>query len=164
MKSIAQRVGSFLSGGDDGRATRDLSEQSGKVGRGDDFQKLVRRIILKTADGGSRVVQGDAFVEQELHNHFFLETFGPFIYKPIPVAMENVSHDAPHVVDEVRVVEIHAPAFFLGRETAQHQQACVGRKERLQGMLFGWNGGGGICWCHVYLSVCFTFMKIQSDI
>ena len=78
--------------------------------------------------------------------------------------MENVSHDAPHVVDEVRVVEIHAPAFFLGRETAQHQQACVGRKERLQGMLFGWNGGGGICWCHVYLSVCFTFMKIQSDI
>ena len=56
MKSIAQRVGSFLSGGDDSRATRDLSEQSGKVGRGDDFQKLVRRIILKTADGGSRVL------------------------------------------------------------------------------------------------------------
>ena len=47
----------------------------------------------------------------------------------------NHSHNAPEVVDPVRVVERHAPAARLGREAAQEQDACAFRQERRERVL-----------------------------
>ena len=45
------------------------------------------------------------------------------------------AHDAPKVIDPVGVVEWHAPAVGLGRETAQEQDSGAGRQEGLKGMM-----------------------------
>ena len=42
--------------------------------------------------------------------------------------------DAPEVVDPVGVIEWHAPAVGLGRETAQKQYPGVAGQERLERM------------------------------
>ena len=49
----------------------------------------------------------------------------------------NQPHDAPEVVDPVGVIEWHAPAMRLGRETAQKQNPCILGQEGLKRMLLG---------------------------
>ena len=49
----------------------------------------------------------------------------------------NEPHDAPEVINPIRIVERHAPAMRLGRKTAQKQDARAGWQERLEGMRLG---------------------------
>lgn len=47
----------------------------------------------------------------------------------------NYPHDAPKIINPVGVIKRHAPAMWLGRETAQKQYLGVLGQEGLKGML-----------------------------
>ena len=50
------------------------------------------------------------------------------------VVEEDQAEDAPHIVDEIRIIELHRPAFLRWREGSQHQDSGVLRQERLKRM------------------------------
>ena len=52
----------------------------------------------------------------------------------LAVVEEEVTHDAPKVVDEIGVIEVHAPTVGRGRETAEKEHAAVGRQEGRKGV------------------------------
>lgn len=45
------------------------------------------------------------------------------------VAEEGESEDAPHVVLEVGVVEVHCPSFAFRRKAPEHEHAGIGGVE-----------------------------------
>ena len=51
------------------------------------------------------------------------------------VAKEQLSLNSPVVVDEVGVIEVHAPPFALWRKTAQEQHLGVLWQERTERMV-----------------------------
>ena len=57
-----------------------------------------------------------------------------FVHEVLFVAKEADAKDSPHVVDEVRIIEIDAPAFPLWRKAAQEQHSGVLRQERNERM------------------------------
>ena len=52
----------------------------------------------------------------------------------IPIAKETDAKDAPHIIDEVRIIELHAPAFGSWRECTQHQQSGILGQKRFKRM------------------------------
>jgi hypothetical protein len=50
------------------------------------------------------------------------------------IGMENQAHNAPEIIDPVRVVKRHTPAVRLGRKTAQEEHTRPFRQERLERM------------------------------
>ena len=123
-------VGRFLSCGDDGTALGELLEEQTDVRWLDDFQKLVRSIVLKTTHRGGGVIEGDAFPGEEFYQIIFVESLFPGEQEVVLVVEVDEAEDAPHVVLQVRIEEIHAPALPLWWKTAQHQQSCVAGQER----------------------------------
>jgi hypothetical protein len=59
------------------------------------------------------------------------------------VAKENEALYAPVVVDEIGIVEVHAPALPLWRETAQEEHTAVLWQKRVQRMVLYAIGGKG---------------------
>ena len=54
----------------------------------------------------------------------------------VAVGKEHFALDAPMVVDEVGIVEIHAPPLALWRKAAEEQHPCVLGQERAQRVIF----------------------------
>ena len=129
-------VRGLLSGGDDGLALGELLQEQADVGRFHDFQKLVGGIVLQSADGCGGVVKGDAFLGEEGDEPSLVEGFLAGDEEVLLVLEEEEAEDAPHVVLQVRVEEIHAPAFLLRRETSQHQQSGFGGEKGFKRMFF----------------------------
>ena len=61
----------------------------------------------------------------------------------ILVTKENEALYAPMVVDEVGIVEVHAPAFPLRRETAQEEHTAVLGQKGVQRVVLHPIGGEG---------------------
>jgi hypothetical protein len=57
-----------------------------------------------------------------------------------------MSYDAPHIVDEVGVIELHAPTFPLWRETTEHQKSCIVWQEGFERVFFNID----VQWIHLY--------------
>ena len=125
----ADDVRGLLSGGDDGLASGELLQKQADVRRLHDFQKLVGGVVLQSADGGGGVIKGDASLGEEGDETFLVEGFLAGEEEVLLVAEEEEAEDAPHVVLQVGVEEIHAPAFLLWREASQHQQSGFGREK-----------------------------------
>ena len=68
-----------------------------------------------------------------------VERLASFSDEMLLVIEENQSHDPPHVVDEIRIEELHGPSFPLRREASQHQDMRPFGKKRLQRMAFYWD-------------------------
>ena len=137
-------VRGLLSGGDDGLASGELLQKQADVRRLHDFQKLVGGVVLQSADGCGGVVKGDAFLGEEGDEPFLVEGFLAGDEEVFLVLEEEEAEDAPHVVLQVGVEEIHAPAFLLRREASQHQQSGIGREKGFKRMFFdegcvGWH-------------------------
>jgi len=58
------------------------------------------------------------------------------VYEMLFVTEEDETYDAPHVVDEVGIIELHAPTFRGGRETTQHKQPAAFGEERFERVMF----------------------------
>ena len=86
-----------------------------------DFEKLVGSIVLKTTNCLCRIEEGKALLLAMPHYLIQFEALLPLKDKVIAVAEEHLSFDAPMVVDEIWVKEIHAPTLSLWRETAEKQ-------------------------------------------
>ena len=67
-------------------------------------------------------------------NGRFVKAFFTVDHEMLAVVEEEVTHDAPKVVDEIGVIEVHAPTVGRGRETAEKEHAAVGRQEGGEGV------------------------------
>ena len=132
----ADGFGGFLASGDDGTKVGELSNEGTDVGGLHYLEELVGSIVLQTSDGGGGVEEGKAFLLTEGYNLVDFETFVLQIHEVVPVAKEYLALDAPMVVDEVGVVEIHAPTLTLGREATQEQYLGILRQKRTKRMIF----------------------------
>ena len=134
---------------------RHMRQESMNVGRQYNLQKLVRGIVLQSAHGGGGIIETNALVVKEGNDKVKTECLCLGVHKIVLVAKEYESLNAPMVVDEVGIVEVHAPALPLWRETAQEEHTAILWQKRVQRMvLYAINrtgdvleveeGGGGI--------------------
>lgn len=113
------------------------------VGRQDNLQELVRGIVLQAAYGGGGVVEAYALVLQEGDDEVKAEGLCLGVHEMVLVAKEDESLYAPVVVDKVGIVEVHAPALPLWRETAQEEHTAVLWQKGVQRMVLYAIGGKG---------------------
>lgn len=142
VKLCQQGVGGFLSGGDDGLALWHRIEYGGYVGGLHHFQEFVGSIALQPAYGRGGVVESNAVLGAKLFDLGLAELACRSVDKVVAVAMKEQAHDAPHVVLQVGVKEVHAPSLLLWRKAAKHQQPRCFGQEWLQRMLFDIESGG----------------------
>ena len=115
------------------------------VGGQDNLQELVRGIVLQAAYGGGGVVEANALVVKKGNDEVKAEGLCLGIHEMVLVAKENEALYAPVVVDEVGIVEVHAPALPLRRETAQEEHTAVLWQKGVQRMvLYPIDGAGNV--------------------
>ena len=110
-------------------------QESVNVGGQDNLQELVRGIVLQAAYGGGGVVEADALVHQEGDDEIKAEGLCLGVHEMVLVAKENEALYAPVVVNEIGIVEVHAPALPLRRETAQEEHTAVLWQKGVQRMV-----------------------------
>ena len=118
-------------------AERNPGQQGGDVSGGDDLQERVGGIVLQAAHLACGVVERQALAGAERSNRSLIKPLLAREAEMVLVAEMDEPHNPPEIVDPVGVVERHAPAVLLRRETAQKQDAGVLRQERREWMLFG---------------------------
>ena len=115
------------------------------VGGQDNLQELVRGIVLQAAYGGGSVVEAYALVHQEGDDEVKSEGLCLGVHEMVLVAEENEALYAPVVVDKVGIVEVHAPALPLRRETAKEEHTAVLWQKGMQRMvLYPIDGAGNV--------------------
>ena len=102
-----------------------LKKEGMYVGGQDNIQELVRCIVLQTAHGGGSVVEAYAFLLKEGDDEVKAEGLCLGVHEMVLVAKENEALYAPVVIDKVGIVEVHAPALPLRRETAQKEHTAI---------------------------------------
>lgn len=132
---IADGFSGFLAGSDDGQTMRQPTQKCMNISWFDHFQKLVGCIILQPSDSSRGVEECKSSILAKGHNLIESETFGLEIHEMIPVAKKHLPLNPPMVIDEIRVIEIHAPTFSLRWEAAQEQHFGVLGQERTQRMI-----------------------------
>ena len=138
-------MGSFLACGDNYAALRDTSKQGTYVCWLNNLEKFVRSIILQSTNRRGCVVKADAFLFKKWYDTFKTKRLFFCIHEIILVVKEDNSLYAPVVVDEVGIVEVHAPALPLWRETAQKEHTAVLWQKRVQRMkLYPIDGAGNV--------------------
>ena len=138
-------MGGFLACGDDNTAMGHTMQEGVDVGGQDNLQELVRGIVLQAAYGGGGVVEADALVHQEGDDEVKAEGLCLGVHEMVLVAKENESLYAPVVVYEVGIVEVHAPALPLRRETAQEEHTAILWQKGVQRVvLYAIDGEGNV--------------------
>ena len=105
------------------------------VGGKDNLQELVRGIVLQTSHGGGSVVEAYALVHQEGDDEVQAEGLCRGIHEMVLVTKKDEALYAPMVVDEVGIVEVHAPSLPLRRKTAQEEHTAVLWQKGVQRMV-----------------------------
>lgn len=141
VELCAQNVGGFLSGGNKGSAQREFFQQGRNVSGLHHFQKFVGSIALQTAHSGSGIIERYAVFGAEAFNFGLSKSAFGSVDKVIVISEKQVSHDAPHVVLQIGIKEVHAPSFLRWRKTAQHQDVGFGGQKRQEGVLLDVGGG-----------------------
>ncbi len=134
-KPLGKDLGGLLAGGDDGAAVRDALEEGGDVGGGYHLEEGVGGVVTETADLAGGVVEGEALIGTEGADGGLVEAFLGRDAEVVLIGIMDDAHYAPEVVDPVGVIEGHAPAVGLGRETAQEEDAGTLGEERLERVL-----------------------------
>ena len=120
----------FLARGNDSFAMGQLLQETRDIRWFHDFEEFIRGVVLKATDSCAGVEKGEALLLAEGHNLVYLKTFGFEVHEMILIAKEYLALNAPVVVDEIRVVEVHTPPLALGWKTAQEQHLRILRQER----------------------------------
>lgn len=113
------------------------------VGWQDNLKELVRGIVLQASHGGGSVVEAYSLVHQEGDDKVQAEGLCRSVHEMVLVTKEDETLYAPMVVDKVWIVEVHAPAFPLRRETAQEEYTAVLWQEWVQRVVLHPIGGEG---------------------
>ncbi len=133
-EGAADNLGGLLAGGDKGVAERDLLQQCGDIGRRYYLEVGIGGVVFKAFYLGGGVVECQAVLGAELAYGGLVEAFLTDDAEMVLVVEMNEADDAPEVVDPVGVIERHAPAVWLGWETAQKQYSGGLGQERLKRM------------------------------
>ena len=72
----------------------------------------------------------------EFYNLINFEAFCLKIHKMVFVTIEYLSLNAPVIIDEIRIVEIHTPSLTLWRKTAKKQYFSIFWQEGAERMVF----------------------------
>ena len=105
---------------------------------------------LQAADATCGVADGDAFCREKGANVRLAVAFAVGTNEAVAVIEENKAEDAPHIVLNIRIVEVHFPAPARRRKTAEHEQSGIGRGEGRQRVGFGF-------FCHGFVREIATF-------
>ena len=124
----------LLAGGYQVVTVRNLPQQRRDVGRGNHLQEGVGGIVAEAAYRAGGVIEGEAFLRAEGADRGLVETLFAADAEMVLVAEVDEAHDAPEIIDPVRVEERHAPPFLLWRETPEEQDPCALRQERFERM------------------------------
>ena len=129
--------------GHDAAAERHLREKRPDIGRHQDFQKSIRRIVFQAPDTYRRVEESQAMLLAECYNPLAVKHFSPPDrgLEAFCVSEMDQALDAPEVIDKVGVEEIHRPALARRRETAEKKRRRVRRQERLKRMVLDGHTG-----------------------
>ena len=106
------------------------------VGRLDDFEEFVGSVTGFSYDRGGGVVKSDAVAFAVVDYLIDFERLIFVVYKMVFVVVEDESLNAPVVVDEIRVKEVHAPTFFWWGEASEKEDACSFMNEWCERMTF----------------------------
>ena len=147
-EAFSERVGGFLSRRYDVGKKGKTAYHRLKVSRLHDHEVLVRRRILQSAYGSGGVVHADALTGKKAFDVVKVECLVLLADEAHLVLEEADAEDAPHVIGEVRIIEVHCLAFLPRREAAEHQQTASFGKERREGMAL-----------HRRKSLCGTILK-----
>ena len=126
----------FLPRGDNRLTKRNLHQQCPDIRGFLNLQKLVCGIALQTTYSRGSVVECHAFLSQESFQTHLVETLSVRCQEVVFVLKENPTEDAPHVVLQIGIEEIHGPSCLRRRKTAQHQHAASVGQERFKRMIF----------------------------
>jgi hypothetical protein len=148
---IRQNIRRLLSRQDNRPAFGQLVQRIFKIKRTDHLQKPVRSIPPMPDNFHRRIPQSNALFRQESAKKRLVERLPVFRQEMIPVAKEYRSENPPHVILKIRIKEIHFPARFRRRKTAQHQYFGAFREKGRQGM--GFRETVGI---HFFISIRMT--------
>ena len=127
-------LGGFFTGGDEGVAVGDTGQQRADVGGGDYFQEGVGGVVSEAADFAGGVVEGETGFGAKVANRSLVKPLFARHAEVLLVPKVNQPHDAPEVVDPVRVIERNTPAVWLGRKAAEEQDTRVRGQEGLERM------------------------------
>ena len=111
-------------------------QQCGDIGRCYYLQEGIGGVVFQAAYLCCGVIEGQAFLGAEVAYGWLVEAFFSDDAESVLIVEVYQAHDAPEVIDPVGVIERHAPAMGLRRETAQEQDLCVLWQEWLKRMLF----------------------------
>lgn len=133
----------FLAGlaacGDHSVAVGHLDEQCHHVGTLYDLEEVVISIVLEPAYLACCVKEGQSLLAAEGYN---LLAVKPLVrcLKVSLVTKVDESLYAPEVIDPVGIKPLDAPPCLGWRKAAEEQDTAIGRKERLERMLFYGHG------------------------
>ena len=134
VECAADNLCGLLASGDNCCAEGDLLQQCGDIGRRYYLEVGIGGVVFEAADLGGGVVECQAVLGTELAYGGLVEAFLAYDAEVVLVVEMDKADDAPEVIDPVGVIEWHAPAVGLGRETAQKQYSGVAGQERLERM------------------------------
>ena len=125
---------------DDSLAERDLSEERANVGRFHNLEEGIRSVVFVADNTLCRIIEGDALLGKEAHDFLLAKRMVLNVNEMVLVPEPYLPFDSPVIVDKVRVIEIHTPAFPLGRKASEEKNFGVFGKERSERMMFdGWH-------------------------
>ena len=124
-EGAADDLGGLLAGGYQGGAEGDLLQECGDIGWGYYLKVGIGGVVFEAADLGGGVVECQAVLGAELAYGGLVEAFLTDDAEVVLVVEMDEADDSPEVVDPVGVIEWHAPAVGLGRETAQEEYPGV---------------------------------------
>lgn len=141
-----------------------LGEEGADVGLLHYFEKFVGCVVFLSFDGGGGVEEGDALLLAMGDDVIEAEAFGVGVHKVILVAEEDLSLDAPVVVDKIGVEEVDAPPFALWRETAEEEHFGVLGQEGDEGVIFHLRGAASdVLSVEIGHGGCGFFVQIGHD-
>lgn len=111
-----------------------LAKQDTQVGGLQNLEMVVGGIVAQAADACGGVVEGKAPLQAELDDALATEAFLVCEDKVLWVGEMQEAHDAPEVVDIIRIEEVHRPACPWRWKTAKEEKAPVFRQEGLEGV------------------------------
>ena len=127
-------AGGFLTRCRDGVTFRHLAKEVEERHGLDNLEIFVRGVAHEAAHLAARVVQGYALFGEQTLDGLEVEESRLAVVERIAVAEKDKPHHKPEIVGAVRVIKIHRPALWLGRECAHYQYLGPVGNERRPGM------------------------------
>lgn len=115
---------------------RDLQKGFSQIDRLDYFEMGIRGIPLVSPHDTSSIGEGNSVIHEEFTEKYFSISLLLSIDEVIRISEKYNSKNPPHIILEIRVVEIHLPSTPRRWEAPEHQDLSMQWEKRRKGMGF----------------------------